>query len=67
MKTACPGVTDNDGITFDSFVNFDSLKQEDKDKVIEDFAMSKSETDADFNKEQDEKFEAFLEVFDEED
>jgi hypothetical protein len=59
-------VYDNDGLTYDSFANFDSLSQEEKDKLIEDFASSKAAADADFTEEQDEKFEAFLEVFDEE-
>jgi hypothetical protein len=59
-------VFDNDGITYESFVNFDSLTQEDKDKVIEALASAKSASDADFTEEQDEKFEIFLEVLEEE-
>jgi hypothetical protein len=59
-------VYDNDGLTYESFVNFDSLAQEDKDKLIEALASAKSSADADFTEEQDEKFEAFLEVFEEE-
>ena len=43
-------VYDHDGLTYESFANFDSLTQEDKDKVIEDFASSKAAADADFTK-----------------
>ncbi len=59
-------VYDHVGLTYDEFANFDSLTQEEKDKLIEDFASSKAAADADFTEEQDEKFEAFLEVLDEE-
>jgi len=55
-----------DDLPFELFADFDSLPQEDKDKLIEALASSKSEADADLTEEQDEKFEAFLEVFEEE-
>jgi len=50
----------------DEFSDFDSLTEETKDKLIEDFAISKSEADAELTDSQAEKFEFFSEYFEEE-
>jgi hypothetical protein len=55
------------GFTLDEFSDFDSLTEETKDKLIEDFAISKAEADAELTDSQTEKFEFFSEYFEEED
>jgi len=57
----------SEGFTLDSFTNYESLEDEDKDKIITDLAIAKSEADANLSEDQDEKFELFLDIFDEED
>jgi len=52
-----------EGFTLDEFTDFDSLTEEAKDRLIEDFAISKSEADAELTNSQAEKFEFFAEFF----
>jgi hypothetical protein len=54
-----------EGFSFDAFADFDSLRQEDKDRLVEDYATSKSEFDASLSGTQEEKFDTFFGVFDE--
>lgn len=56
-----------EGFTLDEFRNFDSLTEEAKDRLIEDFAISKSEADAEFTDSQSEKFDCFTQYFEGED
>jgi len=56
-----------EGFTLDAFSDFNSLTEEAKDRLIEDFAISKSEADAELTDSQAEKFEFFAEYFEGED
>jgi hypothetical protein len=52
-----------EGFTLDEFSDFESLTEEAKGKLIEDFAISKSEADAELTDSQAEKFEFFTDYF----
>lgn len=52
-----------EGFTLEEFSDFDSLTEEAKDRLIEDFAISKSEADAELTNSQAEKFDYFTEYF----
>ncbi len=56
-----------EGFTLDEFSEFDRLTEEEKDRLIEDFAISKSEADAELTNSQMEKFEIFADFFEGED
>jgi hypothetical protein len=56
-----------EGFSLEEFTDFDSLTQEEKDRLIEDYAISKSEADAELTDSQAEKFEIFAEYFEGED
>jgi hypothetical protein len=56
-----------EGFTLDEFSDFDSLTEEAKDRLIEDFAISKSEADAELTASQSEKFDCFTQYFEGED
>lgn len=55
----------SEGLTLDAFSDFDSLTQENKNRMIEDYATSKSNMEAELSEKQTEKFELFLEFFEE--
>ena len=52
-----------EGFALDAFSDLESLTEEAKAKLIEDYAISKSEADAELTDSQDEKFEFFTEYF----
>ena len=52
-----------EGFTEEEFIDFEGLNEEAKDRLIEDFAISKSEADAELTDSQSEKFEFFAEYF----
>jgi hypothetical protein len=52
-----------EGFTLDAFTDLESLTEEAKDRLIEDYAISKSEADAELTDSQAEKFEFFAEYF----
>ena len=52
-----------EGFTLEAFADFESLTDEAKDKLIEDYAISKSEADAELTDSQAEKFEFFSQYF----
>jgi hypothetical protein len=52
------------GSSFETFVDFDSLNQKEKDRVIEDFATSKSEAHAAITYNQVDVFDTFFGFFD---
>lgn len=56
-----------EGFSLDEFSDFDRLTEEEKDRLIEDFAISKSEADAELTNSQIEKFEIFADFFERED
>jgi len=56
-----------EGFTLDEFTDFDSLTKEAKDRLIEDFAISKSEADAELTNSQAEKFDYVTEYYEGED
>ena len=56
-----------EGFTLDEFSDFDSLTEEAKDRLIEDFAISKSEADVELTASQSEKFDFFAQYFEGED
>lgn len=56
-----------EGFTLEEFADFDSLTKEAKDRLIEDFAISKSEADAELTNSQAEKFDFFAQYFEGED
>ena len=56
-----------EGFTLDEFTDFDSLTEEAKDRLIEDFAISKSEADAEYTDSLAEKSDYVAEYFEEED
>ncbi len=56
-----------EGFALEAFTDFESLTDEAKDRLIEDFAISKSELDAEFTNSQAEKFEFFSQYFEGED
>ncbi|MEI8047105.1 MAG: hypothetical protein WCI92_06980 [Bacteroidota bacterium] len=56
-----------EGFTLDAFTDFGGLSEEAKDRLIEDFAISKSEADAEISDSQVEKFEFFTQYFEAED
>lgn len=56
-----------EGFTSAAFTDFDSLTQQDKDKLVEDYATSKSELDAALSGNQEDKFDTFSGLFEEED
>lgn len=56
-----------EGFTLEEFSDFDNLTEEEKVRLIEDFAISKSEADAEFTNSQAEKFDFFAQYFDTED
>jgi hypothetical protein len=53
-------------LTLGAFADFDSLNQKDKDRLVEDYATSKSESDAALSGRQEDKFDTFFGSFDEE-
>jgi hypothetical protein len=56
-----------EGFTLDEFKDFDSLTKEAKDRLIEDFAISKSEADAELTDSLEEKSDYVAEYFEGED
>jgi hypothetical protein len=56
-----------EAFTLESFADFESLPEESKDRLIEDFAISKSEADAELTNTQAEKFDFFSQYFEGED
>jgi hypothetical protein len=56
-----------EGFTLDEFSDFDSLTVEAKDRLIEDFAISKSEADAEYTDSLEEKSDYVAEYFEGED
>ncbi len=52
-----------EGFTLEDFTDFDSLTEDVQDRLIEDFAISKSEADAEITDSQAEKFEFFAQYF----
>ncbi|MEI8047086.1 MAG: hypothetical protein WCI92_06885 [Bacteroidota bacterium] len=56
-----------EGFTLDAFSDLESLTVEEKYRLIEDFAISKSEADAEISDSQVEKFEFFTQYFEGED
>jgi hypothetical protein len=57
----------SEGFTLEAFTDFESLSEEAKERLIEDFAISKSEADAELTDRQAEKFEFFAQYFEGED
>ena len=54
-----------EGFLYDAFVDFDSLNQEAKERLIADLATSKSDVDATLSENQYDKFEAFPQFIEE--
>lgn len=52
-----------EGFTEEEFADFENLPEEAKDRLIEDYAISKSEADAELTDSQAEKFEFFAQYF----
>jgi hypothetical protein len=50
----------------DYFADFESLNSEDQERVVEEYASAKSNFDAQLSEEQEEKFDLFVELFEEE-
>ena len=55
-----------DKLPHDFFEDFESLNSEDQEKVIEEYASAKSNFDAQLSEEQEEKFDLFVEMFEDE-
>jgi Asp-tRNA(Asn)/Glu-tRNA(Gln) amidotransferase B subunit len=56
-----------EAFTLEAFADFENLPEEAKDRLIEDFAISKSEADAELTNSQAEKFDFFSQYFEGED
>jgi hypothetical protein len=56
-----------EGFSLEDFTDFEGLNEEAKDRLIEDYAISKSEADAELTDSQTEKFEFFAQYFEVED
>ncbi len=56
-----------EGLALDAFSEFESLTEENKDRLIEDYAISKSEADAELTDSQIEKFDFLAQYFEGED
>jgi hypothetical protein len=52
-----------EGFMLEEFTDFENLPEEAKDRLIEDYAISKSEADAELTDSQAEKFEFFAQYF----
>jgi|GEM_PF-3550841 len=55
-----------DKLSSDFFEDFDSLNSEDQERVVEEYASAKSNFDAQLSEEQEEKFDLFVEMFEDE-
>ncbi len=56
-----------EGFKYDAFADFESLTEEAKYRLIEDYAISKSEAEAELTDSQIEKFDFFAQYFEGED
>ena len=52
-----------EGFGYESFLKFNLLTKEEQERLVEDFATSKSEVDAELSANQEDKFDTFPEFF----